>query len=438
MRGMPSHSTGRIYPRRVGNTAVRTHWHVLRVLPVTLAVILGPLITTVYRLTQSADTEIGSLSLAQAVRGVLCALMFLSLFLPRRLCLLEHRLVRPPLFLATYAVLTSFTGRYPYEHIVFAVKMAFLMLVFSSAFQLAEKEQSGERWLTTCAWIVLFMMAACIGIGVVTGRSIDVYGSRYATAGFIDQTGLASFLMLSTLPVFIRLIPNGRSALAGIGLLFTSLFFTLRRSSLIAAVVAMGSIVPINLSSPGRQILSRRTLAPIGVLVLLASIGLSTAAGADLIERFRDLNPSEGSGSGRYIFWRISLEHITNRRICAQLFGEGMGSIRDLMGQRFGCSIGSHNDWLDFTHAFGLFGLLGIVWWYFELVRFSYCLHKAGDPRSQGARALLVIFTLISLGTGGAFEPVWALSYAALGFWAGQRMYGKGCRYARCLTHRTV
>jgi len=166
-------------------------------------------------------------------------------------------------------------------------------------------------------------------------------------------------------------------------------------------------------------------MVPVGVLILLAGIGLNTTAGTDLMRRFRDLNPFEGSGSGRYIFWQISLEHIINRPVRAQLLGEGMGSIRELLGQRFGFSIGSHNDWLDLVNAFGLSGLIGITWWYFELVRLAWCLHNRREGLFQGVCASVIILGLMSIGTGGSFNPSWALSYAAMGFWAGHAAYTK-------------
>lgn len=419
VHSMPSHFADAICPKRTGNTGARTYWYVLQVTPVTLTVVLGPLIAIVYRLTRPADGGIGSFSLAQAVRGPLCVLMFLSLFLSTGLRFLTHRLAHPLLFLGIYAALTSFTSPYPYENVVFAVKMAFVILVFASAFQLAEKGLSRERWLTTCAWVILLVVAVCIGVGLATGSTVDVYGSRYATAGCIGQPYIASCLILSALPVFIRLIPNGASAVAGMVLLFASLFFMMCRNALIAAAVATCSSFLINLRSLGRRILWRRTLASIGVLVLLAGIGLGTAAGTDLIERFRDLNPFEGTGSGRYIFWRISLERIMNRPMHVQLLGEGMGSMRDVIGPRSGHSIGAHNDWLDFVYALGLGGLIGISWWYFELARFAWGLRGRQDGLFQGACASVIILTLISVGTGGFFDPSWALTYAAMGFWAG-------------------
>jgi hypothetical protein len=404
--------------RRAMSGAVTARWYALRVIPITLAVILGPLIAAVYRLTRSPHAGSDSLSLAQMARGVLCALVFLSLVCSGRVHLLWHRLVRPLLFLAVYAALVSPFVPYSNETMVFATKMVFAILVFAGGFQLAEKQLPSERWLTMCAWIILCLTAVCIGVGVVMGRSVHVYSSRHATAGLMEQTGVASCLLLSTMPVFVRRIPDGGSALAGVALLLASLFFTFRRSALIAAVASIGSTLPANLAGVRHRIPRRRTLMLIGSLILLAGIGLSTEAGVDLLERFRDLSPFEGSGSGRYVFWQISLDHIAHRALYDQLWGEGMGSMKDVMNQRFGHRIGSHNDLLDILHAFGVFGLVGITWWYGELVRFNRRMARASC--ALGVRALLVIFVLMSLGTGGSLDPGWGFSYATLGFWACQ------------------
>ncbi len=417
---MPSLSTNVTSPKGDRNTTFRPNWHLLQVLPVTLTVVLGPLISVAYYLTQQAYVAQGSFSVAQAARGILCSLMFFPMLLSKELNLLKHRLVRPLLFLAAYVVLTSFASPYRYEHIVFAVKLTFIVLVFASTFRLAKEGICTERWLTTCAWVIVLIMAMLIVIGLTTGRTVDVYKSRYATAGFTGNPAVASCLILSALPVFVRLISNSRSAIAAIVLLFTSLFFTMRRSSLIAGVAAMCISFIINLICRERRVLWRRTMVSVCFLILLAGIGLNTTAGTDLMRRFRDLNPFEGSGSGRYVFWRISLEHIVNRPVRAQLLGEGMGSIRKLLGQRFGRFIGAHNDWLDLVNAFGLFGLIGITWWYFELVRLAWCLHIRRKGLFQGMCASVIILGLISIGTGGSFNPSWALSYAAMGFWAGR------------------
>ncbi len=432
---MLSQFTGLLYAKGMGHAAERPSWAVWRVIPVTLAVTLGPLVTVVYRLTRPTGTAVGSFSLAQAVRGLFCVLMVVSLFPSPGLRLLQHRCVRPLLFLAIYALITSWTVSYPHENMVFAVRMAFLVLIFACAFHLAEKGLLEERWLLICAWVILLVMMANIEIGLVTGRTVRVYGSRYATAGVIGSVFVTSFLVLSTLPVFVRLAPRDGSAVMGLVLLFVSLFFTMCRTALIAATAALGSSLLIYVSCLGRRIPWRKILVLAGVLLLVTGLGLCTRAGADLRERFRDLNPFEGTGSGRYLFWQVSLGHIVNRPMDAQLLGEGMGRVRDVMGQNWGHPIVSHNDWLDFANAFGLFGLIGISWWYFELVRFAWRLRDRKDGPFQGACAGAILLGLISIGTGGFYDPAWALTYAALGFWAGRAGYERRCSHAGCPVH---
>jgi hypothetical protein len=414
------HLTDHLYPKRTGSATIGIYRRALQLLPVTLAVVLGPLIAVVYRQTQPIDAPTGSLSAGQVIRGLFWVLMLLSLVFSRRLHLLAHRLVRPLLFLAAYAVVTAFIRPYPYQQLVFAVKMAFLTVVFVSALHLAKEGHIRERWLTTCAWLVLLITATCISIGLITGRTADRYKTRYATAGLMNHVGTTSAFALSTLPVFLRGIATSPSALAGVAILYASLFFTMRRSALIAAAVATACSFLIYLSPFEGRIPWRRTLGMLAVLLVLLGIGLNTPAGADLMARFRELKPSEGTGSGRYIFWRISLEHVLDRAIHAQLWGEGVGCIRDLMKERYGLAIPSHNDALDLVNAFGWCGLIGIGWWYCELARFARRLYRRHDGLFQGACASVIILGLISLGTGGSFEPPWAFSYAAMGFWAGR------------------
>lgn len=416
---MASHSTDLNCQQQVGRTRLWTCGHIWQMLPVTMTVVLGPFITIVYRLTQPADAGPGGLSLAQVIRGCLCILMFLVLVFSGRLRLLEHRLIRPLLFLAIYAGLTAVISPYPYENIVFAVRLGFIALVFANAFLLAEEGWVSERWLATCAWIVLIVMALCIGTGLAAGMTVAVYGSRYATAGVIGQPFVASCLVLSVLPVLVRFVSNGFSSVFGMALLFASVFFTMCRNALVAAAAATFSAFLISLRSLGRRAWRRRILVPIGALVVLAGIGLYSPPGAHLIGRFKDLNPFGGTGSGRYVFWRMSLEHILDRPMRAQLLGEGMGSIRDVLKARFGMAIPAHNDWLDLATAFGLCGVVGLGWWCFELARLTWRLRDRPNGVFQGACAALIVLGLISMGTGGGFDPAWGPTYAALGFWAG-------------------
>jgi len=408
------------------------------IVPCTFALVTGPVVSIVYSLTQPEDAKDGSFSMAQALRGILCLAMFLSLFVSRRLHLLEHPIIRPLMFLAIFAVLTCMLGPYPYENIVFAMKISFSAFIFASAFHLAQSKLISEKWLIGSAWAVLLFMAIAQAIGLVTGNTVASYQSNYATAGVIDSTSVTTALIISTLPIFLRFFPYYRWSLAGILIILVSLFFTMQRTSLIAAASAILIILIHHLWSSQQRIPWSKAILAILVLGVLVVIGFRTQAGSDLLTRMSDLDPREGSGSGRYVFWHIALNHILKRSVGDHIVGEGMGSIRDMLDRHFGMGIGNHNAWLDLTYAFGIFGLMAIAWSYLELIRFANYLRSGQDLLFQGVFSAIVILFLVSFGTGGFYDPGFALTYAALGFWVGQSAYWEPFYYAGRAFYRTV
>ena len=403
----------------------------------TVAVMSGPVIAILHHLIRLINPDVATVNLANIVRGLLCVMLFICTLLSGRLRLLIHPVVRPLLFLATYVVLTSFLSPFPYENLVFAAKLFFAALVFASSWYAAESEACSERWLMACAWFILLFMGICQGIGLMTGNTVGVYRSDYATAGVIEQPRVTAALIVCTLPVFLRFFPKSRTGLVGIMVVLISLFFTMRRSELVAVMLAILCVL-VSVINPFRSaIVCRKGLLLLLLLCVLTVVGFRTEAGQDLLVRMRDLNPSEGTGSGRYEFWALSLSHIMDRSLTHQVLGEGVGSIRDFLGRRFGIFIGSHNDLLDFTYAFGIFGLMAICWWYFGLMRFSAYVRSLKSDVYQGVLSAFILLSLISLGTGGFCEPSFALLYAALGFWAGQISYRNQSHHARRASYRT-
>jgi hypothetical protein len=416
----------------VNERAWARQW-ICHVAPCTLAIVTGPLISIVYSLTRLEYAKDGSFSIAQAMRGILCLVMFTSLFLSRRLRLLEYTIIKPLVLLAVYAILTCRLGPYPYENFVFAIKLAFAALVFVSAFYLAQSNLLNEYWLIAGAWVILLFMAITQVIGLIRGNTVTAYASNYATAGVTDLPSITAILVISTLPIFLRYFPHCWWSPVGILIIFVSLFFTMLRTTLIAATVALLVISSWYLYLFRRKINLPKAVIAILVVVVFVVMGLRTQAGSDLLKRMSDLDPREGSGSGRYIFWRISLNYILDRDISAQVLGEGMGSVREIIYQNFGLAIKSHNDWLDFAFSFGIFGLLAALWSYLELVRFANYLRSVKDLKFQGVFSAIVILLLISLGMGGFYDPSFALTYAALGFWAGQVSdYRRTTNYVEC------
>ncbi|MBN1972130.1 MAG: O-antigen ligase family protein [Sedimentisphaerales bacterium] len=281
-----------------------------------------------------------------------------------------------------------------------------------------------ENWLTNCTWIILIFMAVSQVIGLISGNLIRGYGSDYASAGLIDQPSVTATLIVSTLPVFLQSFPYKRMSLAGIIICLVSLFFTMRRTVLIAAIAAIFLVLMYDFFPFRRRIRKSTVIIAILTLCALGIISLRTQAGADLLARMSDLNPLYGTGSGRYTFWFIALKHILNRNIISMIMGDGLGRIRDVMYNDFGMYIGSHNDLLDFTYAFGIFGLFTLIWWYYELIRFTNYLRINKATAFQGSLSVITIFIIISMGQGGeSYNPDLALIFMILGIWAGQKSY---------------
>jgi len=408
--------------RRGPAGASRSLWY-WQVVPCTAAAVAGPLITVAQHLIGTPDVRLGGLSLAQLVRGLLCAALLLSLLLFNRLRLLDHPMIRPLLFLSGYAMVTVLVGPHPRENVVLAIRLTFASLVFANAFHLGNTGLLGERWLVHVAWCVLLFMVVSLVIGLATQHTAAMYGSSYATAGLIDQPALTAALILSTLPIFLRSFPIRHHSAAGALLVLVALSATMRRTELSAAVAAI-VLVLLRYADPfRRRACSRAITATVVGLAILVLAGAWTQAGTDLTARFQELDPRVGTGSGRYLFWSISLEHILERSAAAQIWGDGMGSFEDIADKHLGQGVGTHNDWLGFTHALGLIGLAGLVWWYVNLVRFTSYLRTAADGLFQGALSVLVVFALISFGQGGFYDPALTVMYAGLGFWVGKTSY---------------
>ena len=416
------------------NARIWNSWWNWQIVPVTIAVAFGPVIATVYQLTRPEDVGEGDFSLAQAVRGMLCVVMFLSLLLSRRLRLLEHPMLRPLVFLGLYALLTAWAGPYPYENMVFAVRVGFLCLIFAGAFNIAERKLCSENWLVANAWVILAFMAVSQVIGLLAGITVTTYQSEYATGGLTGPASSAAVILVAAVPVFLRFFPQRRSSILAVIPLLCALFLTMRRTELITAMAAILFVLAYQLNPFHRRIPWGKVSFAVLALGLLVAVALQTPAGSDMMGRFSDLDPASGSGSGRYVFWRVSLNYLLSRGIGAQMFGEGMGNVRDVIERDWGCAIISHTDWLDIPHAFGLFGLVGITWWYTALTRFALSLRKRKDPVFYGVSSSIIIFLLMSVGQGNFNTPAFAVTYAALGFWAGQKtwvrkqsrlMYGK-------------
>jgi hypothetical protein len=95
-----------------------------------------------------------------------------------------------------------------------------------------------------------------------------------------------------------------------------------------------------------------------GVLLLAIGVGAYIQTSLDqIIERNAMELESDEYGSGRTVFWLIIWQNFWKQDIINIIFGNGYGSVHELMQHEYGMPIGSHNGFLDCLYSYGLFGL---------------------------------------------------------------------------------
>jgi hypothetical protein len=145
--------------------------------------------------------------------------------------------------------------------------------------------------------------------------------------------------------------------------------------------------------------------------------------GDELAERFVDADVTAGgTGSGRVEFQRIALESIRDRDVLLNVFGEGVGAIRETLAGNFGLAIGGHNDWIDVVYGLGLIGGALFLWYHVGIVRTAL--------RVGGAHRMVIVMAFAGLGvieltSGGALGPNFAPTLALFGLVRGQHEFAR-------------
>jgi hypothetical protein len=392
----------------------------------TFFIIVGPIIDIIYHYSGRVSIFYSQLSLAQFLRGIMSVIMLLFLIYKKNLSIFNLSLIRPIILLILYVMLTSFIHKNFVMDILFSFRLFFLILIFASAYYLSYWRMCNENWLLNCAlWISLIVFTSQI-IGLKLGKTVGAYNSSFATAGLLDQPSIAALTISSVIPIYISYILKRKFAIFGITVTLVSLFLTMRRTELIATMIAL--LIYIFFVMSGKYVKHIRALniaIMIFVLFVLALVWIKSPAGQDLIIRFNELNPKVGTGSGRYIFWMIVIKNMLNRSIIKNIIGEGQERIRDLLSLEFGVPIGSHSAFLEVTFAFGIIGIVFIAWWYYNLIKLCNYFYKDNSSIFLGLLSVIIIMFVINLGQGSFDDPSFALIYCSIGYWVGKRNYYK-------------
>lgn len=389
----------------------------LRTMPITVALLGGPVIDVVYRMAELPEATIGGLSLAQGLRGLLCVTMVVVMPKSFLSGAVRIRAVLPLGLLVLYTVSTSVLQPQPFENLVFAVRIIFLLCVFLSVYEFARAELIGRRWIDCIGWSILVLLGLSQVIGYIVGYRATVYRSEYALVGLTGHPKLGAVGVIAIFPFFLLRHPLRKTDILALVLCALSAFATLRRSAIVSLLLAATVVGALHLSPRSRRLGQSKQAILVLVLILISliSVSIATPLGNDVLSRALDLDVWHGgTGSGRTALWQTALEHLIQRSFGDNILGEGLGTIRATMLDEFGRAIGSHNDWLDIWFSLGFVGLLFFAWWHVEMLRLAVMLCRRQVSWGVSVIGAFVIVAFFALATGGIFAPGFAPLFAVL------------------------
>ena len=380
------------------------------------SLISDPIVNSIYGAIYGQEEPIFlGMSFLQLFKGAMLLLLITLLVLGHMkniiLYIKKMRIIYPLVALSLSAVILSAFSAAFSDGLIWTFRIVYLTVIFISAFILSKENVINRNDLKAVAGFIIAFYFLTQVFAILKGSG-GVYNLKYGSSGYVANASvLANSISGSIVCFFI----DRNWSVADLSFIFismVSLIFTMRRSELIACLFAIIGVIILRSFKNGKILSSALILIVLSLMILAILRG--THIGNEFTKRMADLNPNAGTASGRYIFQKITLNHILNRGVVYNIIGEGPGAIKDLLGREFGSSIGAHSDWLDVAMAYGLIGVMCLLWFIFEVFRLTMACFRAG----VGIYVMLsisLIMVIMSIASGGIFGMAYAVTYAAMG-----------------------
>jgi len=354
------------------------------------------------------------LSISQSVIGV-----FLILFLIYNYSYSdkEYWKFMSPLFLLTiYALVSSIWSPFPIVAIVFSFKLLFIINIFILASNMADRNLLRAIDLVVLAKLVIIITVLGQIIGHIIG--INVYNSKYSTAGLSDNASIVSAQLLFCIPALFLGNFKRKTDFLFLFMVITSILFTFRRSAMISLLLVLAIVFILNLFSSASTVRKRLHWTLIALIVCLFIIFflLKTSAGGELMSRLVDLDLSQGgTASGRYEFQWLGLMYCIKRDFLSSLIGEGFGSSILVNINNGFIPIGMHSDFLDIIIGLGIIGVTMYMWFLKRLFDQNK-KHLMVGPFFNSSISFFVAIVSLGFFSGGFFEMNTILGYFSMGY----------------------
>lgn len=219
-----------------------------------------------------------------------------------------------------------------------------IMFMFTLYVHLHQDEKMAKRNIYIIFCMQIIYVFYLLWLDRTMGYGIDAKEKVFdSNAGFLFECciPLALIFPIKRLRLYLYL------------LLFVGCLYSGQRSASLAVIACF----PFS-ANYLKQDIRRNDIIILSILLVVAIIPILTISIENLIARHNLDVAKKSMGSGRAIFWGMVWKHFWNNDLIYILFGNGCGSVQELLKRTYGAAILSHNGWLDYMYIYGIVGLL--------------------------------------------------------------------------------
>ncbi len=219
-----------------------------------------------------------------------------------------------------------------------------IMFMFTLYVHLHQDEKMAKRNIHIIFCVQIIYVFYLLWLDRTMGYGIDAKEKVFdSNSGFLFECciPLALIFPIKRLRLYLYL------------LLFVGCLYSGQRSASLAVIACF----PFS-ANYLKQDIRRNDIIILSILLVVAIIPILTISIENLIARHNLDVAKKSMGSGRAIFWGMVWKHFWNNDLIYILFGNGCGSVQELLKRTYGAAILSHNGWLDYMYIYGVVGLL--------------------------------------------------------------------------------
>lgn len=312
------------------------------------------------------------------------------------------------------------------DSIIDIIKFPLILILIYGSFVLAKNLSAGGKitvkfliWFSIWILFVTLVFMYIDHLNGVVYYSYDYFQGTYSIVG--NHSKLAEVLS-PIIPIFVF-----EFNYIGILLGTFAIVYTMRRANLLSEIIFIfivyfSSFIQRNIMTLKKKILF--LIFTVITLLLMVFTGISEG----MFERLLELE--SGTGSGRNIFWQLSLNNFLSYDVVELFFGHP-GDLVQYLKIHFGHAIGAHSDILDMLNNYGIVGTILYFWILSELFHDFYKYRNILQKESIFGMAIIISMVFLGTVTGGVFNVLNIVTFIFLGFLTGkiQRLKGKRNAY---------